>query len=209
LNKNCLYDGILFDFDGVIVDSEPVHFACWREVLLPCGIRLDWDAYREHCIGIADRIMLEFMAGQATPPVPVERLWAVYGRKQEMFVERMSDSQPVPAATRSLLEELGACRKAIVSSSSGTEVRAILRAVDIARHFSVVICGEDVSRHKPDPEPYLTAAKQLGVKNPLVVEDSAAGAESGRAAGFDVLVVGAAGETARLLRERLGQFRQG
>ncbi len=147
--------------------------------------------------------MLQFLGGRAEPPVPVERLWAEYGRKQALFLEQMTDAPPVPAATRQLLDELGGYRMAVVSSSGSAEVRAILQAAGIAAHFPVVICGEDVSRHKPDPEPYRIAAERLGVTRPLVVEDSAAGAQSGRAAGFDVVVVGAAGETAALVRERL------
>ena len=58
------YEAILFDFDGVLLDSEPLHFACWRQVLLPLGIELDWETYRDHCIGVADRDMVEFLAGR-------------------------------------------------------------------------------------------------------------------------------------------------
>src|SRR5579871_6473211 len=61
------FDSILFDFDGVLIDSEPVHWACWAEVLKPLGVTLRWDFYRDHCIGIDDREMLRMMATQSDP----------------------------------------------------------------------------------------------------------------------------------------------
>ena len=56
-------EAIFFDFDGVLIDSEPVHWDCWRQVLLPFGVTLEWEFYRDHCIGIDDREMLRMMAG--------------------------------------------------------------------------------------------------------------------------------------------------
>ena len=56
---------IFFDFDGVLLDTEPVHCACWAEVLAPAGLTLTWDYYRDYCIGIDDRDMLRTMARQA------------------------------------------------------------------------------------------------------------------------------------------------
>jgi len=52
------YEAILFDFDGVLVDSEPVHCQCWQEILKPYGLTLDWKTYCEHGIGAADRLLL-------------------------------------------------------------------------------------------------------------------------------------------------------
>ena len=202
--SNNLYDAFLFDFDGVILDSEPVHFDCWRQVLSPHGIALDWDTYARHCVGVADYVMLEFLGGRADPPVPADRLWAEYGRKNRLFVERMVVDPPVPAATRELIPELARHAKlAIVSSSGSAEVEPILGASGLRGYFAAVVCGDHVRRHKPDPEPYLEAAGRLGAVRPLVIEDSPAGVASGRAAGFDVLVIDDAGRTADLVRDKL------
>ena len=78
-------EAIFFDFDGVLIDSEPVHWACWREVLLPLGVVLDWEFYRDHCIGIDDRDMLRMMAGERD----WRDLWAEYPRKKELFRARI------------------------------------------------------------------------------------------------------------------------
>jgi len=76
------FDAILFDFDGVLADTEPVHWACWAEVLKPLGITLEWDYYRDHGIGIDDKDMLRTLAGLANPPLDWRTLYAEYpGRK--------------------------------------------------------------------------------------------------------------------------------
>jgi beta-phosphoglucomutase len=199
------YEAILFDFDGVILDSEPVHFECWREVLRRYGIELDWETYREHCVGVADYQMLEFLGRRAEPSVAADVLWAGYEDKNRLFAERMRQAPPVPDANRRLIEELSGYRLAIVSSSGRAEVVPILEASGLSRHFAAIVCGDDVRRHKPDPEPYRLAAERLGVTRALVVEDSRPGAESGRAAGFDVLEVDTAERTAELVWERLGR----
>ena len=62
------FDAILFDFDGVLADTEPVHWACWSEVLRTLGVTLEWEFYRDQCIGIDDREMLRMMAHSAEPP---------------------------------------------------------------------------------------------------------------------------------------------
>jgi HAD superfamily hydrolase (TIGR01509 family) len=65
----------------------------------------------------------------------------------------------------------------------------LLAAGGIRRHFDTLVCGEDVQHHKPAPDPYLLAARRLGVRSALVVEDSEPGMASGRAAGFEVVAV--------------------
>jgi beta-phosphoglucomutase len=197
------YEAILFDFDGVLLDSEPAHFACWREVLAPLGITVDWDTYREHCIGVADYTMLEFLARRASPPVAAERLWAEYSRKNGKFLERMASNPPFPQQTRRLIEDLSDYKLAVVSSSARAEVEPVLAAAGLRRCFDAVVYGEDVERLKPAPEPYLLAAKRLGISTALVVEDSDPGVASGRAAGFDVLRIDHPERLAELVRERL------
>src|ERR1051325_2857038 len=95
-----VFDAIFFDFDGVLIDSEPVHWACWREVLLPLGVSLEWDFYRDHCIGIDDRDMIRTMAGHRD----WKDLWAQYPKKKELFRSRMIAAPPFPEALASTLE---------------------------------------------------------------------------------------------------------
>jgi HAD superfamily hydrolase (TIGR01509 family) len=199
------FDSIFFDFDGVLLDSEPVHCACWAEVLKPLGVTLEWEYYRDCCIGIDDRDMLKTMASAADPPRDWQDLWAEYPRKKELFRSRMIGAPPFPATLTGLLEPLGRrYQLAVVSSSSSSEIEPLLEAGGLRRFFQTIVGGGDVTRQKPDPEPYLLAARRLGSKHALVLEDSAAGMASGRAAGFEVIAVGHPTEVPGLVRGRLG-----
>jgi beta-phosphoglucomutase len=184
------FEAILFDFDGVLLDSEPVHYACWAEVLAPVGVTLEWEFFRQHGIGVEDREILRMMAARSDPPRKWEELWALYPAKKKLFQARMAQLPPFDPSLDGFLSELhGLYKLAVVSSSSITEIAPILAAGGIGRHFDTLVGGEDVKHHKPAPDPYLLAAQRLGVRAALVVEDSEAGMASGRAAGFEVLAV--------------------
>ena len=197
------YDAILFDFDGVLLDSEPLHYACWAEVLAPFGVTLEWEAYRERYIGIDDRDMLRMIGATVKPPLDWEILFAEYPKKKALFEQRIQNPPFVPSL-RGLLASLQAEYKlAVVSSSARSEIEPPLIAGRLRDFFGTLVAGGDATKHKPAPDPYLLAAHQLGAACPLVVEDSAAGIASGRAAGFDVLPVENAAEMPELLLRHL------
>ncbi len=198
-----LYEAILFDFDGVLVDSEPVHFECWQEILRTFGMHLDWETYRTHGIGVSDRDLMALICQQAGRPLEVDRLLAEYPRKKELFRDRMLQRQAFPTGVLELFPQLQAYQLAVVTSSGQSEVEPILREAGIHDFFRAVVYGGDVKKLKPAPDPYLLAVKKLGVRRALVVEDSDAGEASARAAGLDVLRVESPSEMPELLRERI------
>src|SRR5215469_14278542 len=100
------YEAILFDFDGVLVDSEPVHFECWREIVKPFGLELDWPTYRDQGIGVSDRQLLSLLCRQLTPPLDVELLVAEYPRKKNLFRSRMLETRPFSADVLDLIAKL-------------------------------------------------------------------------------------------------------
>ncbi len=197
-------DAVLFDFDGVLMDSEPVHFDCWREVLAPFGVGLDWETYISHCVGVADLEMLDYLRLRSGTQATLEEIWKEYPRKKALFVERIRHAPPIPDAIKKLLTALNGYKLAVVSSSAREEVEPLLTAAGIRPFFLAVVCGEDVENLKPAPDPYLRAAALLGARSPVVVEDSDVGLRSGRAAGFEVIQVREPGETPRLVMEKLG-----
>jgi HAD superfamily hydrolase (TIGR01509 family) len=198
------FDAILFDFDGVLADTEPVHFACWAEALAPLGIALDWDFFRENCVGIDDRTMVPLLAAHANPPRDWESLWACHPEKSALFRRRTLESPPFAPELGGFLRRLhGTYKLAVVTASSRVEIEPLLAAGGIAGYFDALVCGKEAGRHKPAPDPYLRAASLLDAKNPLVVEDSEAGVASGRAAGFEVLAVGRAADMLELVLRRL------
>jgi len=183
------YDSILFDFDGVLADTEPIHYQCWLEVLAPFGIQPTWDYYQRECIGISDRLMVE----RISTPALFDQIWPQYAVKQALFRHKLTLQSPFLAETGALIAELSPRYKlAVVSSSGRTEVEPPIVRAGLREHFQGMVCGREAGNLKPAPDPYLRAAELLGAKNPLVVEDSAAGEASGRAAGFDVLRVASA-----------------
>lgn len=202
------FDAILFDFDGVLVDSEPVHCASWREALAPLGVTLAWEDFRRHYIGMDDRLMVERLAeaaGRDWRP-----LWERYPVKKELFRARMLEAPPFAEGLGRLLDGLrGAYRLAIVSCSSRTEIDPVVERAGLRAYFDAIIGREDVARPKPAPDAYLLAANRLGARSPLVLEDSEPGVAAARAAGFSVLKIAGPGELERALRSHLIVKEQG
>jgi len=196
------YDSVLFDFDGVLADTEPIHWECWREVLAPLGIELPWDVYCANCIGVIDTDMLSFLASLG-PAGTSEALRPHYPKKKELFRTRVLEATPCAAETVELVRSLTDYRLAVVSSSGRQEVEPVLERAGIHECFAAMVFGGDVERHKPAPDPYLLAASRLGVKRPLVVEDSEAGVASAQAAGFDVVRVRSSAEVPAMTIARL------
>lgn len=197
-------DAILFDFDGVLADTEPVHFAAWADALAPLGVTFDWDFFRAHCVGIDDRSMVPLFAALANPPLDPDAIWACHPEKVALFRKWTLASPPFAPELDGFLERVHGARKlAVVTASARIEIEPLLAAGGIAAHFDALVCGKEAGRNKPAPDPYLRAASLLQAKNPLVVEDSEAGIASGRAAGFEVLVVRSAAEMMDAVMRRL------
>jgi beta-phosphoglucomutase len=203
-NNGSTYDAILFDFDGVLVDSEPVHYLCWTEILAPFGIELPWEYYERHCIGVSDRAMIQTLVTLGGKPELFDDIYELYPKKKQLFRDRMLVDPPMPPETRALIQTLTEPPVAVVTSSGQTEVEPILDRLGLLPRFSTTVYGGDVERLKPAPDPYLLAAARMGAKTPLVIEDSDAGVASGTAAGFTVTRVSHAREVAGRLRTELG-----
>lgn len=192
-----LWDALLFDFDGVLADTEPVHYACWAEVLKPYEIEFDWEFYQRECVGIPDLTLAErFGVGQPECE-----------RKQTLFRLRLEQEPPFHSATLDLIREMQArYALAIVSSSNRLEVEPPVERAGIRPCFQAILCAQDVERLKPAPDPYLRAAALVAARKPLVIEDSDVGVASAHAAGFDVLRVSTPGAAPRELRAKLGSI---
>ncbi len=196
------FDSILFDFDGVLADTEPIHYQCWLEVLAPFGIQPTWDFYQRECIGISDRLMVE----RISTPALFDLIWPKYAVKQALFRHKLTLKSLFLPETSAMISELAPLYKlAVVSSSGRTEIEPPIIRAGLRDHFQAMVCGKEGGNLKPAPDPYLHAAELLGAKQPLVVEDSAAGEASGRAAGFEVLRVTSAESVPAELRKLLAK----
>jgi beta-phosphoglucomutase len=200
-------EAILFDFDGVLADTEPLHFESWAEALEPLGISLDWPTFEKHCVGIPDRVVAEFFRGLLHPPADFDAVWARHPVKRDLFLRKLRQKPFFLTEVPALIHSLRGYKLGVVSASSRLEIEAALAIAGILHCFEVVIGTEDVERTKPAADPYLLAMRRLGVAMALAVEDSEAGVASATAAGLDVLHVPRPADMPELLRVRLRNCR--
>lgn len=181
-------DAVFFDMDGLLVDSERV----WLEIETGVMARLgaEWTPeHQTHLVGGSMESTIGYMlavSGAGVAPETV-REWMVTG-----MVARLTDGVDVMPGASELLDALRAegVPVALVTSSLGEIADAVLKSVGRDR-FDAVVTADDVTRTKPDPEPYLTAAHLLGVEpvRCVVLEDSPNGVAAATAAGCAVVAV--------------------
>ncbi len=181
---------VLFDFDGVIADTENVHVAAWERTFAAMG----WDVPPEVCARAAeedDRLFLKSVF--AAKGVKDGDLDGWVRRKQVLTVEMLSASPRIYAGVKELVDGLaGRVTMAVVSGTWRDNVVTVLRAAGLQSAFAKVIAKEDVDRPKPDPAAYRLALAALGVDadQALALEDSPSGLASARGAGVHVMAVG-------------------
>lgn len=176
---------VLWDMDGTLVDSEPLHAECVRHVL--CGLGIDCDKGLPDITGMSAAEVFAHCRERFAVDISIEE-W--FRRRNSFYVERSRTLLPRPGALElfALIGGLGVAQ-AIVSNSMRIIVDTNLRAIGLDKLALISISRDDVINGKPDPEPYVLAAHRLGVRtqNCFVVEDSLLGAHSGKAAGMHVL----------------------
>lgn len=179
---------VLFDLDGLLVDSEPVWSVAEAEIMAWLGGPWNLDV-KAQCVGRRVDESCRILVAIAHSTVPPDDVQArLVGRMCELFREHL----PVLPGAVELVDAVRAAGvpTALVSSSFRVLVDAALESFGPHR-FDVVVAGDEVTHAKPAPEPYLRAATLLGVdpRSCVVVEDSLAGATAGEAAGCAVVVV--------------------
>jgi beta-phosphoglucomutase len=187
---------VIFDFDGVLVNSEPLHFRTLRDILLPEGIAIDEDEYVQTYLAYDDRGAIRLALERHGVPYDRENVDRIARRKAAVFDAAMAEV-PLFPGVRELLQGLAAeMPLAIASGALHDEIEAILRTNGLLSLFETIVGADDVSRGKPHPEPYLTAmtrlthrAQSLLPEECLVFEDSMPGIAAARAAGMTVVAV--------------------
>lgn len=178
---------MVFDCDGVLVDSEPVSEWVWRSTLDGHGIDIgpDFAAW----IGTTDQgIAVRFAAEAGMSPARLadENAQAFVDRLAEVGIEVFDDA--LAALERTRAAGLGL---AVATNSERWRLKAILEAAGLADVFSIAITSDDVARPKPAPDIYLEAVARLGMEpsRVVIVEDSPTGVAAGRSAGMRVVAV--------------------
>ncbi|WFE39547.1 HAD family phosphatase [Micromonospora sp. WMMD998] len=172
----------LFDCDGTIVDSMPVHHRAWNAALAEWDCELPEDLF--YAWGgrpVVDIVVdLNERHGLAMPVDTVTR------RREELFQRLLPGVTAVPEVLAHIEDAHGRVPFAVVSGSTRESVTASLTALGLLDRFETLVCAEDCARPKPDPEGYLLAARRLGVDPAgcLVFEDTDLGVEAATAAGM-------------------------
>ncbi len=207
------YRAVIFDMDGVLVDSEPAFFHAANEVLAPTGKQIDWERYKlllGTTVSVTWAAVLDMLGIEADPQEYVERY-------DPVLLEFLRRPRPPLPGVRSLLDELKQRRTAVglATSSRQAWVEALLDAAGLPLEtFDAVVWRQMVANGKPAPDIYLKAAELLDVapERCVAVEDTPSGIAAAKAAGMYAVQVRAAStafppiEEADLVLDSLEQF---
>ena len=175
---------IIFDMDGVLINTEPLHYECWKQTMADEGVDMTYDVYKQ-CIGSTIGYLLELLRNAYGDISDDETLRARMFAKKEAIVQR--DGFPpiagVKEAVRRFHEE--GFRLEVASSSAGYYIGRVLDTLDIHRYFECYTSGEEVEHPKPAPDTFVRAMEKLKLKpeDCLIVEDSTNGGKAAAAAG--------------------------
>jgi beta-phosphoglucomutase family hydrolase len=172
----------LFDCDGTIVDSMPLHYVAWKTVLAEWGCEFREDVfYAWGGMPVAEIIAALNVQNGLTMPVE-----EVARRKESMYCEILPTLKAVPEVMEHIQMSHGKIPFAVVSGSTRASVTRSLEALGILDKFETLVCAGDYTKSKPDPEPFLIAAQRLGVEaqDCLVFEDTDLGIQAATAAGM-------------------------
>lgn len=187
----------IFDFDGVIVDSEPLHFRLFQRLLAEEGVDLTREDYDAVYLGMDDRECFSEALSRHGKTAVLGKIPEMIDRKSRLLMAEVAAAPPMlPGAVEFVRVLAKSIPLAICSGALRREIEAILDRAGIRGCFVGIVSAEDVSRGKPNPEGYIKALallnhdrSEIGAASCLVIEDSLAGIEAGRAAGMRCLAV--------------------
>jgi beta-phosphoglucomutase len=191
--------GVIFDLDGVVVDSHPIHKRAWRVFLESLGRDANDDDLAIIFEGKKREDILRHFLGDLGP----EELAAYGARKEALFSEFAHEVQTMGTVREfiALLAEYDLPR-AVATSATSRRARFLLRELQLDSCFQVVTTGDDVVHGKPDPAVFLLTADRLGIapEHLLVLEDAVCGVQAAKAAGMRCIGVASNGRGPKLLQ---------
>lgn len=189
---------LIFDFDGTIADSEPLHLVAFqRTFAVECGLMLTEADYKARYLAFDDRTMVTAFLADREVEVPPERFETILKVKESYFEALASEPPILPGAAELIRAASERWPLAVASGALEPEIRPVLEDAGLIDCFEAIVSAEMVKRGKPDPESFLTALARINEEREekipascaLVLEDSILGVGSGRAAGMRVLAI--------------------
>jgi beta-phosphoglucomutase len=195
--------GVIFDVDGVLLDSYQMHYECWRSIA------------EEHSLSLREKDFDSLFGRRGTeivreiwgPDLSQEQVVSIHRRKQALYRQHLQQDFPKMEGAIQLLD--GLVREGFVlgvgSSAPVENVEMSLKGLGRAHFFAAVVTGSDVSRGKPDPQVFLLAAQRMGLKPSrcAVIEDAPAGIAAAVTGGMTAIALAGTAPTARLAQAHL------
>jgi beta-phosphoglucomutase len=185
---------LIFDFDGVIVDTEPVHYRAFQEVLEPLKLGFPWEEYVGAYIGGDDRDVFRLRYRNAGKKLDDQKLAVFIAQKAAAFqrLVHVAGVKPYPG----VIELIAAAEQkkipvALCSGALRSDIEPVLKANGLEKTFAAIVTADDVAASKPDPASYRIVVEKLGLapRTCLAIEDTPAGIQSAKGAGLKVVAV--------------------
>ena len=194
-----MFRAVIFDFDGVITDSEVLHFRSFNQVLAFYEYRISKEQYYRDYLGLTDADLFKALVDEGALEVDQQQLEALLEKKKVVFKKLASSEGSIITGVREFLDML---RKndiaiGIYSGALAAEIELILNDAELRDYFEVIVAADHVTEGKPDPEGFLLAMDELNKKRSdailprecIVVEDAHWGLEGAKVAGMHTIAV--------------------
>ena len=189
---------VIFDFDGVITDSEILHFRAFNQILAQFNVQITKADYYKNYLGYSDRDCYEALIQEGSLPIKAEQVPDLIAQKKKVYLHLAQTEGQIIAGVRSFLERLQAHHipMGICSGALQAEIEYILDQAQIRNYFVTIVAADHVTRGKPHPEGFLLALQQLQqtngaitAQNCVVIEDAHWGLKAAQAAGMPTVAV--------------------
>lgn len=191
------FNAIIFDFNGLIVDDEPIHFECFQKVLQEEEIQLSDKDYWESYLGFDDKGLFETIFNRDGKKLTPKKLKDLIQKKNDFYFPTIEKNLKIfPGVVDFIKDVSSRFDVAVVSGALRSEIEFVLEKAGIKKCFPLIVSANDTKHGKPDPEGFVLALAQLKKKNPairpetcLVLEDSLAGIEAAHRARMKVVAL--------------------
>jgi len=190
---------VIFDFDGVITDSEILHFRAFNAVLTQHGFQLTRQEYYRDYLGMTDKDCFKALIGEGRLRISEAQIQGLVRRKTRVFEQLARTEGKIIEGVREFLDAMAGAKvpTAICSGALRAEIELILEEARLRDYFDVIVSAEEVAQGKPDPEGFLLALKKLSeqwaepiaTESCVVIEDSHWGLRAAEAAGMRTVAV--------------------